>query len=131
MIIFRAKTEIEKTFAENTRADDLDKIDQEKRGLRIKNIRENELHMNKTDFAKEIGISSQFLGLVENGKGNLVYKSIKKLRDLSGHSADYILYGLDDNNIDKTKKLLQDYSEQEIIETINFIKHFILLIRNI
>lgn len=26
MIIFRAKTEIEKTFAENTRADDLNKI---------------------------------------------------------------------------------------------------------
>lgn len=115
----------------NSRADDLEKVEQEKRGLRIKNIRENELYMNKTDFAKELGISSQFLGLVENGKGNLVYKSIKKLRNLSGHSADYILYGLDDNNINKTKKLLQDYSEQEIIETINFIKHFILLIRNI
>ena len=83
----------------NSSADDLDKIDQEKRGLRIKNIRENELHMNKTDFAKEIGISSQFLGLVENGKGNLVYKSIKKLRDLSGHSADYILYGLDEGSV--------------------------------
>lgn len=115
----------------NSRADDLEKIEQEKRGLRIKNIRENELHMNKTELAKEIGISSQLLSLVENGKGNLVYKSIRRLRDISGHSADYILYGLDDNNINKTKKLLQDYSEQEIIETINFIKHFILLIRNI
>lgn len=108
-----------------------EKIEQEKRGKRIKNIRENELHMNKTQLAKEIGISSQFLGLVEDGKGNLVYRSIKKLRNLSGHSADYILYGLDDNNINKTKELLQNYSEEEIIETMNFIKHFILLIRNI
>lgn len=115
----------------NSSDNNLEKIEQEKRGKRIKNIRENELHMNKTQLAKEIGISSQFLGLVEDGKGNLVYKSLKKLIDISGHSADYILYGLDDNNINKTKDLLQDYTEEEIIESLNFIKHFILLIRNI
>ena len=108
-----------------------EKIEQEKRGKRIRDIRENELHMNKTELAREIGISSQFLGLVEEGKGNLVYKSIRRLRDLSGHSADFILYGLDDNNINKAKEMLQSYSEAEIIETINFIKHFLLLIRNI
>lgn len=115
----------------NSSDNNLEKIEQEKRGKRIKNIRENELHMNKTQLAKEIGISSQFLGLVEDGKGNLVYKSLKKLIDISGHSADYILYGLDDNNINKAKELLQDYTEEEIIESLNFIKHFILLIRNI
>ena len=110
---------------------DLEKLEQEKRGKRIRDIRVNELHMNKTELAKEIGISSQFLGLVEDGKGNLVYRSLKKLRNLSGHSADYILYGLDDNSINKTKELLQNYSEEEIIETLNFIKHFVMLIRNI
>ena len=110
---------------------ELEKLEQENRGQRIRDIRENELHMNKSELAKEIGVSSQFLGLVENGKGNLVYNSLKKLRNLSGHSADYILYGLDDNCINKTKKLLQEYSENEIIETLNFIKHFIMLIRNI
>ena len=115
----------------NSNDNDLEKLEQEKRGKRIKNIRENELHMNKTELAKEIGISSQFLGLVEDGKGNLVYKSLKKLRNLSGHSADYILYGLDDNCINKAKQLLQNYSEEEIIETLNFIKHFVMLIRNI
>lgn len=109
----------------------LEKMEQEKRGKRIKDIREKELHMNKTELAREIGISSQFLGLVEDGKGNLVYRSIKKLRDISGHSADYILYGLDDNNIDEAKKLLEKYSENEIIESINFVKQFIMLIRNI
>lgn len=115
----------------NSNDNDLEKLEQEKRGKRIKNIRENQLHMNKTELAKEIGISSQFLGLVEDGKGNLVYKSLKKLRNLSGHSADYILYGLDDNCINKAKQLLQNYSEEEIIETLNFIKHFVMLIRNI
>ena len=42
----------------------LEKLEQIERGKRIKNIRENELHMNKTQLAKEIGVSSQFLGLV-------------------------------------------------------------------
>ena len=40
-----------------------EKQEQILRGKRIKDIRENELHMNKTQLAKEIGISSQFLGL--------------------------------------------------------------------
>ena len=100
-------------------------IEQEKRGLRIKNIRENELKMNKTQLSKEIGISSQFLGLVEEDK------SLKRLRNISGHSADYILFGLDDKSIKKTKELLNNYSELEITETIDFIKHLIILMRNI
>lgn len=106
-------------------------IEQEKRGLRIKNIRENELKINKTQLSKEIGISSQFLCLVEEGKGNLSYKSLKRLRNISGHSADYILFGLDDKSINKTKELLNNYSELEITETIDFIKHLIILMRNI
>lgn len=106
-------------------------IEQEKRGLRIKNIRENELKINKTQLSKEIGISNQFLGLVEEGKGNLSYKSLKRLRNISGHSADYILFGLDDKSINKTKELLNNYSELEITETIDFLKHLIILMRNI
>ncbi len=107
-----------------------EKSEQIERGKRIKNIREVELHMNKTQLAKEIGISGQFLGLVEDGKGNLVYKSIKKLRDLSGHSADYILYGLDDSVINKTKKCLEKYSETQIINTIEMIKEITLFMKN-
>ena len=106
-----------------------DKIEQIERGKRIKSIRENELKMNKTQLAKKIGISSQFLGLVEEGRGNLVYKSLKNLRDLSGHSADYILYGLDDNVIDETNKLLNKYSEDEIIRAIDLLKELTTLIK--
>lgn len=109
---------------------DLEKQEQILRGKRIKDIRENELHMNKTQLAKEIGISSQFLGLVEEGRGNLVYRSIKKLRDLSGHSADYILYGLDDSIINKTKKLLNLYSDKELEKAIDTIKDICIFIKN-
>lgn len=109
---------------------DSEKLEQIERGKRIKNIRENELHMNKTQLAREIGISSQFLGLIEDGKGNLVYKSLKKLRDISGHSADFILYGLDDNILEKTKECLNRYSEHEILYAIRIIKDFTFFIKN-
>ena len=109
---------------------ELEKQEQISRGKRIKYIRENELHMNKTQLAKEIGISSQFLGLVEEGRGNLVYRSIRKLRDLSGHSADYILYGLDDTIINKTKELLSTYSDKEIETAMNIIKDIAIFIKN-
>ena len=46
----------------------LEKEEQIARGKRIKDIRENELKLSKTDLAKEIGVSSQFLGLVEERK---------------------------------------------------------------
>ena len=108
-----------------------EKFEQIERGKRIKYIRENELHMNKTQLAKKIGVSSQFLGLVEEGKGNLVYKSIKKLRDLSNHSADYILYGLDDTIINKTKRILNNYTEKEIRKAIEVLNEIAIFIRKI
>ena len=114
----------------NTSDLDSEKQEQILRGKRIKYIRENELHMNKTQLAKEIGISSQFLGLVEEGRGNLMYRSIRKLRDLSGHSADYILYGLDDTIINKTKELLSTYSDKEIETAMNIIKDISIFIKN-
>ena len=109
---------------------DLEKQEQIARGKRIRDIRENEIKLNKTDLAKLIGISGQFLGLVEDGRGNLTYRSIKKLRDLSGHSADYILFGLDDHSIDKTKEYLEYFSEQEIIDSFTILKDVTYLLKN-
>lgn len=99
----------------------IEKIEQNERGKRIKKIRE-ELRMNKTEFGQKIGVSGQFIGLVEEGRGNLTYKSLKRLISLTGHSADYILYGLDDNIINNTKKLLKRYKEEQIIKAINVLK---------
>ena len=108
----------------------LEKEEQIARGKRIKEIRECELKLNKTDLAKKLGISSQFLGLVENGKGNLMYRSIKKLRELSGHSADYIIYGLDDTVLNTTKKYMEYFSENELKEGINILNDLIYLLKN-
>lgn len=108
---------------------DLEKQEQIERGKRIKFIRENELHLNKTQLAEKIGISSQFLGLVEDGKGNLVYRSVKKLRNISGHSADYILYGLDDTVITEIRTCLEKYDEADIINALDIIKTLVLFIK--
>ena len=102
----------------------------DKQGKRIKNIRENELHLNKSQLARIIGVSSQFLGLVEDGKGNLVYKSIKKLKDISGHSSDYILYGLDDSMIKETNEILEKYDEKQIKAALRMLKNIGLFIKN-
>ncbi len=110
--------------------DSSDKIDKILRGKRIKEIREKELHMNKSKLASLIGISGQFLGLVEEGKGNLVYKSLKKLMKISGHSADYILFGLDDNIIKDTRKILNNYTDLEILEGIEIIKKLSVFIKS-
>lgn len=108
---------------------EVERQEQYERGQRIKQIRENELRMTKTQLANEIGTSSQFLGLVEEGRGNLVYYSIRKLREVSGHSSDYILFGVDDDSISKTKHLLEKHSEKEIVEALGVIEKISLFIK--
>lgn len=112
----------------NTSNEMLEKVE---RGKRIKNIRENELHMNKTQLGKLIGVSGQFLGLVEDGRGNLVYPNLKKLVKISGHSADYILFGLDDTLIENTKKLLDNYTDEQIIKSIELIKKISIFMKHL
>ena len=55
----------------------------------------------------KLHLIEQFLGLVEEGKGNLVYYSIRKLREVCGHSSDYILFGVDDESIDKIQNVFK------------------------
>ena len=108
---------------------EVEKQEQYERGQRIKHIREHELKMSKTKLARHLGTSSQFLGLVEDGKGNLVYYSIQKLREISGHSSDYILYGIDDNAIEKVKDLLKDYSDKQIADALKIIQKLTVFIK--
>ena len=86
--------------------------------------------MNKSQLARLLGISSQFLGLVEEGKGNLVYRSIKNLKDISGHSSDFILYGLDDTLIKETNEILKKYDEKQIKEGLKILKNIGLFIKD-
>ena len=99
-------------------------------GERISYLR-CECNLTREELCKIIGVSKRTIVAYEQGTRDPSVKTLRALVEYFNVSADYILYGLDDNCINKTKKLLQEYSENEIIETLNFIKHFIMLIRNI
>ena len=98
-------------------------------GKRIELIRK-EMKMTKEKFAKEIGISGQYLGIVEKGGSSLSYEKLKRLCDLSGYSADYILFGKESDIKNKTKKVLEDFSDKQIQEACKIIGKIAIFIKN-
>lgn len=82
-------------------------------GLRIKNIRLN-MNITKQKMAELLGISGQYIGMIERGEGTLSIDKLKVLCDITGLSADYILFGKDSNSTLRLSKTLSDYSDEEI-----------------
>lgn len=97
-------------------------------GKRIKDIRE-EMHMTKEEFAKQLGLSGQHLGLIERGKNHLTIEKLKILCDLTGLSSDYILFGRDKNILNDTKNILSEFTEEQIETGCNILKRLALLIK--
>lgn len=82
-------------------------------GLRVKNIHLN-MNMTKQKMADLLGISGQYLGMIERGKGTLSVDKLKILCDMTGLSADYILFGKNFNSTLNLSKKLSGYSDEEI-----------------
>lgn len=83
-------------------------------GQRITKVRE-EMGLTKEEFAKQLGITGQYLGTVERGKSVLSVEKLKKLCDFTHLSADYILFGKDTNKQIKVEKMLSEFSEEQIL----------------
>ena len=98
-------------------------------GERIRGIREN-LHMSREKFSEMIDISDVFLGQIERGERSLSIKTLTKIVDFTGASTDYILFGIDDSSISKTKKILEQYSEMEINEAMKLLNNIAVFIKN-
>ena len=98
-------------------------------GKRITIIRTN-MGMTKEKLAKELGISGQYLGLVEHGKNYLSVEKLKILCNLSNLSADYILFGKDSKEISTTKNILEEFSNNQIEYGCDTLKKLALLIKN-
>ena len=98
-------------------------------GERIRKIR-NELKLTKEALARKLGVTGQFLGVVECGRSAISYDKLKKLCEISGYSADYILFGKDANIVSETKKILENYSEEQIIEACEIIKKMAIVIKD-
>lgn len=61
-------------------------------GERIVKIRKDR-RLSQAQFGQMIGISGQYIGMVEKGAHGLSVESIVKICDATGFSADYILFG--------------------------------------
>lgn len=97
-------------------------------GKRIKNIRE-EMGLSKEAFAKALGISGQYLGIVERGGSYLSIDKLKSLCDLTNLSADYILFGKDNNIVDNTKSFLSDFTSEQLQTGCNMLKELASFIK--
>lgn len=98
-------------------------------GERIKNIRIS-MHMTKESFAKVLGISGQYLGIVERGKSSLSYEKLKILCDFTDLSADYILFGKNTSIKDTTKNVLSEFTDDQIQTACETIQKIALFIKN-
>ena len=97
-------------------------------GKRIKNIRED-MGLTKESFAKKLGISGQYLGLIERGQNYLSIEKLKILCDLTGYTADYILFGDETDVIVNTKILLKKFDKEQIVTGCKMLKKMALLIK--
>ena len=97
-------------------------------GKRIKEIR-LEMNITKEKFANELGITPQYLGIIEKGGSALSYEKLKRVCEISGYSSDYILFGKDVNIQEKTETLLQEFSYEEIQRACETIKQIAIFIK--
>lgn len=98
-------------------------------GERIRHIRES-MHITKEAFAKELGISGQYLGLVERGKNYLSIEKLKLLCDYTHLSADYILFGKDFDSVSQAKDMLQEFSDEQLISACQTLKDLAIYLKS-
>ena len=99
-------------------------------GLRIKNIRLN-MNITKQKMAELLGISGQYLGMIERGEGTLSIDKLKVLCDMTGLSADYILFGKNTNLEHETNVILSTFTDEQIELGCDTLKKLAVFIKSI
>lgn len=94
-------------------------------GERIRSIRED-LNMTREQFSEMIDISDVFLGQIERGERSLSIKTLTKIINYTGSSADYILFGKMSNNpmISKINRMLNACSSESLTYIYQLIHSF-------
>lgn len=98
-------------------------------GKRIELTRK-EMKLTKEKLARKIGITPQYLGIIEKGDSALSYAKLQMLCNVSGYSADYFLFGKDIQIEEKTKLLLTEFSYSEIQKACETIKQIAFFIKD-
>ena len=85
-------------------------------GLRIRKIREEIYHENRTDFSYRCSITESHLGQIERGEILVSMNALDKIAIYTGTDTDYLLYGKNDEEDNKIRKQINkflDRSDQE------------------
>ena len=99
-------------------------------GLRIRSIRIN-MGLSKQKLASMLGISGQYLGLIERGNGSLSVDKLQILCNLTGLSADYVLFGKDPSLPIEVQNSLSEYIDEQINSGVETLEKFALFLKNI
>ena len=95
-------------------------------GKRITEIRVK-MNMSKNEFARLIGMKNQYLGDVERGKKGLTIEKVVNICNLTGVTADYILFGVENKYKYDVQKMLSNYSPNEIDKSFEILKDLVVL----
>ena len=101
-------------------------------GERIRKIRED-LKMSREKFSEMIDISDVFLGQIERGERSLSTKTLTKIVNFTGFSADFILFGevSSNNTISKINRILNKCSDDVVDNFYNLIHDTFYFIKNL
>lgn len=97
-------------------------------GKRIQAIR-LDMGMTKEAFARHIGVTGQYLGLIENGRNYLSTEKLKALCDFTDTTADYILFGKKQNIVNDTAGMLSEFTDEQINDICKILKDIALFIK--
>lgn len=97
-------------------------------GIRVREIRENKMHMTKVQFANLIGMKNQYLGTVENGQRGLTVEKVIEISEKANTSCDYLLRGINNSFENYTHEILNKYSKDEIYKSFEILKDLVLKI---
>lgn len=94
-------------------------------GLRVKEIRENKMHMSKVQFANLIGMKNQYLGTVENGQRGLTVEKVIEICEKTNTSCEYLLRGINNSIEVNTHKILDKYGKTEVYKALEILKDLV------
>lgn len=95
-------------------------------GERIKMLREK-MQLSQKQLAGSIGMKTQYLSNVEKGLNGLTIEKLIEICNVTGTSADYIIFGTNSISTHQIQNNFSKYTDEEISMAFEIIKNIIIL----
>lgn len=87
-------------------------LDKSAIGLRIRKIREEVYHENRSDFSYRCSITESHLGQIERGEIMISLNALDKIVVSTGTDTDYLLYGKNEIDENRMKKMINNFLDR-------------------